>query len=107
MWVVSWDHVEEIGRPSPFQQKIIVTIFFKRTGECKIAILPEGYKMNNIYFIGCVVQPLVEMCSPDGRRIHERKVMLHLDNGRIHNAGRVQEHWAGFDSRDWNIHPIA
>jgi hypothetical protein len=39
-----------------------------------------------------MVQPLVEMCSPDGRKIHERKIMLHFDNGPIHNAEGVQEH---------------
>jgi hypothetical protein len=48
--------------------------------------------MKSTYFIGCVVQPLVEMCSLDGRKIHERKVMLHCDNGPIHNTEGVQEH---------------
>jgi hypothetical protein len=73
----------------------MVTIFFTGTGECKIAILPQGRKMNITYFIGCVIQPLIEMCSPDGRKIHEKKVMLHFDNGLIHNAEGVQEHLTG------------
>jgi hypothetical protein len=95
MLVASWDDVEEIGRPSHFQQKTMITIFFNGTGECKIAILPQGRKKNNTYFRGCVVQPLVEMCSPDGRKVHETKVMLHFDNGPIHNARGVQEHLTG------------
>jgi histone-lysine N-methyltransferase SETMAR len=92
MWVASWNDVEEIGRPSHFQQKTMVTIFFNGTGECKTAILPQGHKMNGACFIGRVVQPLVEICSPDGRKIHERKIMLHFDNGLIHNAQGVQKH---------------
>jgi hypothetical protein len=51
--------------------------------------------MNRRYFIRCVVQPLVEICSPDARKIHERKVMLHFDNGPIHKAEGVQEHLKG------------
>jgi hypothetical protein len=35
------------------------------------------------------------MCSSDGRKIHERKVMLHFDNGLIHNAEGVQEYLTG------------
>jgi hypothetical protein len=91
MWVASWDSVEEIGRRSHFQQKTKVPIFFNGTGECKIAILPQGHKMNSTHFIGCVVQPLVEIYSPGGKKIHERKVMLHFDNGAIHNAEGVPE----------------
>jgi histone-lysine N-methyltransferase SETMAR len=95
MWIASWDDVEEIGRSSHFQQKTMVTILFNGTRGCKIAILPQGHKMNRTSFIGCVVQSLVEICSPDGRKIHERKVMLHFHNGPIHNAGGVQEHLMG------------
>jgi hypothetical protein len=91
MGVTSWDDVEETGRPSHLQQKTMVTIFFNGTGECKIAILPQGHKMNSTYFIGCIVQRLVEVSSPDSRKIHERKVMVHFDNGPIHHAEGVQE----------------
>jgi histone-lysine N-methyltransferase SETMAR len=35
------------------------------------------------------------MRSPDGRKIHEKKVMLHFDNGPILNVERVQEHLTG------------
>jgi hypothetical protein len=77
----------------------MVTILFSGTSECKIAILTQEYRMNSTYFIGSVVQPLVEMCSPDGRKIHERKVMLHFDNGPIHNAEGIHEHLTGLGSR--------
>jgi hypothetical protein len=95
MWVASWDDVEEIGGSSHFQQKTVVTIVFNGTGECKITILPQGNKINSTYFIGSFVQRLTEMCSPDGRKIYERKVVLHFDNGLIHNADALQEHLTG------------
>jgi hypothetical protein len=75
----------------------MVTIFFNRTGECKIAILPQGHKMNSTYFIGCIVQPLVEMYSPDERKSHKRKSMTHFDNAGIYNAEGVQKHWTGLE----------
>jgi hypothetical protein len=46
-WVASWDDVDEIERPSHFHQKTMFTIFFNGTGEYKIAILPEGQKVNS------------------------------------------------------------
>jgi hypothetical protein len=73
----------------------MVTIVFNRNSECKIAILPQGHEMNSTYFIVCVIQPLVEMYSPDERKSHERKLMLHFDNGRIHNTEEVQEPLTG------------
>jgi hypothetical protein len=73
----------------------MATLFFNGTGECKIAILPQGHKMNSTHLIGCVLRPVVEMCSPDGRKSHERKVMLHFDNGPTHNAEGVQKYVTG------------
>jgi hypothetical protein len=95
MWVASWNDVEEIGRPPHFQQKTKVTIFFDGTAERKIAILPQRHKMNSTAFMGCVLEPLVEMCSADDRQIHEGKSMLHFGNGPIHNAEAVQDHLTG------------
>jgi hypothetical protein len=55
MWVASWDDVEDIGQSSHFQQKTMAATFFNGTGECKIAIFPQGHKINSTYFIGCAV----------------------------------------------------
>jgi hypothetical protein len=42
MWVSFWDDVDEIERPSDFQQKTMLTIFFNETGEYKMAMLTPG-----------------------------------------------------------------
>jgi hypothetical protein len=76
VWVPSWDDVDQIERSSHFQQKTMLTIFFNGTGEYKIAMLPAGQKMNNKYFMECVLGPLTEVCYPDGRKSQKRRVML-------------------------------
>jgi hypothetical protein len=35
-WVISWDDVDEIERPSHFHQKTIFTVFFKGTGDTRL-----------------------------------------------------------------------
>jgi hypothetical protein len=90
MWVLSWDDVDEIERPSHFQQKMMFTIFVDGTRACKIAILPVGKTMNGTYFMECVLKPLTEVCYPEGRKSHKRRVMPHFDNAPIHNTDEVQ-----------------
>jgi hypothetical protein len=70
VWVPSWDDGEEIERPSHFQQKTPLTVFFNGTHEYKIAILPAGQKMNSKYFMQCVLGPLTEVCCPKGQKSH-------------------------------------
>jgi hypothetical protein len=97
--VAAWDDIHEIERPPPFHQKIMFTIFFNGTGECKIAILPERQKGNRTYFIGCVRRPLTKIYYPQGRGTYERIVMLHFDTASVHNTKGVQEGFANFGFR--------
>jgi hypothetical protein len=59
-WVASWDDVDEIEPSSHFRQRIMFMIFFNSTGESKIALLPREQKMNNTYFIECVLRSLAK-----------------------------------------------
>jgi hypothetical protein len=95
-WVASWDDADEIERPSHFHQKTMFMVFFNDTGECKIAILPDEQKVNNAYLIESVLRPLVEICYPQGRRAHERRVMLLFDNAPVHNTEGIRENLASF-----------
>jgi hypothetical protein len=88
-WVASSGDVDEIERPSHFHQKTVFTVFFNGTEEYKIAILPEGRKVNNTYFIESVLGPLAEICYPQGSRTRERRVMLHFDNAPVYNTEGV------------------
>jgi hypothetical protein len=74
-------------------------VFISGTGEYKIAILPEGPKVNSAYFMESVLHPLAEICCPQGRGTRERRVMLHFDNGPAHNTEWVRENLASFGFR--------
>jgi hypothetical protein len=39
---------------------------------------------------------LTEVCYPQGRGTHERRVMLHFDNAPVHSTERVQESLVNF-----------
>jgi hypothetical protein len=88
-WVAFWDDVDEIERPSHFHQKTMFPVFFNGTGEYKIAILPEGQKVNGAYFIKSVLPPFGKICYPQGRGTRERRVTLHFDNAPVHNTEGV------------------
>jgi histone-lysine N-methyltransferase SETMAR len=74
-------------------------VFLNGTGECTIAILPDGQKVNSAYFIESVLPPLAEICYPQGKETRERRVMLHFDNAPVHNTEKVQENLASFGFR--------
>jgi hypothetical protein len=104
MWTASWDDVEEIEKPSHFHEKMMFVIFFNGIGDYKTVILPQGQRMNSTFFIECVIRPLAGTCYPEGRKPHERRVVVHFDNAPIHNTEAVQECLADCRFRRMN-HP--
>jgi histone-lysine N-methyltransferase SETMAR len=91
MWVYSWEDVNEAVRPSHYQKKTMVTIFFNGSGQFVVDILPPGTKMNSKYFADNIIDVLSGFCYPKGRQPGERKVMLHFDNAPIHCTGMIAE----------------
>jgi histone-lysine N-methyltransferase SETMAR len=91
MWTASWDDVEEIERSSHFHEKKMFVIFFNGIGDYKTVISPHGQRMNGTFFIECAIRPLAGVCYPEGRKSHERRVVVHFDNVPIHNTEAVQE----------------
>jgi histone-lysine N-methyltransferase SETMAR len=83
------------------------TVFFNGAGEYKIAILPDGQKLNSAYFIESVLRPLSEICHPQGRVTRERRVMLHFDNAPVHNTEGVRENLASFGFRGMEHPPYS
>jgi hypothetical protein len=70
----------------------MLTIVFNGTCEYTIVILQAGQEMNSRYFMECVLGPLTEVCCPEGRKSHKRRVVLHFDNAPIHNTDEIQGH---------------
>jgi hypothetical protein len=89
--VAFWNDVDEIEEPAHFQEKNIFTIFFNESGDHKIAVLPKRQQLPRTYFIECVLQPLAESCDREGRKAHEKRVMVDFNEALIHNAEGVQE----------------
>jgi hypothetical protein len=46
---------------------------------------------------------LSELCYPQGRETHKRRVMLHFDNALVHNTSGFKRVWRIFSSEGWNI----
>jgi hypothetical protein len=81
------------------------TVFFNGTGKYKIAILPEGQKANSAYFIESVLRRLAEICYPQSRGTHARRLMLNFDNAPVHNPAGARENLASFGFRRMG-HPL-
>jgi hypothetical protein len=60
--------------------------------------------MNSTSFIECVVRPLAGFCDPEGRKPHQKRVVVHFDNVPAHNTRAVQEYLADCGFRRMN-HP--
>jgi hypothetical protein len=90
MCAASWDDVDEIERPSHFHKKTMFVIFFNGTGDHTSVILPQGQRMNTIFFIECELRSLAGFCYPEGRKPHQKRAVVDFDSASIHNTEAVQ-----------------
>jgi histone-lysine N-methyltransferase SETMAR len=97
MWCADWEEPDETERPSHYHRKTMVTVFFNGTGDSVIDILPEGEKMNAVYFAANIIKDIREACYPHGRNTHDRKFVLHLDNCPLRNTKTVADAMEGSD----------
>jgi hypothetical protein len=51
--------------------------------------LPDGVTMNANYFTENILGPLEEKIFPDGRAVHGRRFVMHMDNAPVHNCWRT------------------
>jgi hypothetical protein len=73
---------------------MMLAIFFNRTGWYNIAILPVCQEMNGTYSVEDLLVPLTQVCYPQGKKPHERRVTGYFKSALIHNTDVVQEHLA-------------
>jgi hypothetical protein len=93
-WVASWDDVPIIGRPSHYHKKTMLSVFFNGTGQFLIDTLPKSMKMDTDYFADNIIDEMARLCYPQGRRLRERRVMLHFDNAPIQCTDTVRDRMA-------------
>jgi hypothetical protein len=69
----------------------MLSVFFNKTGQFLIDILPDGMKMDTNYFADNIIDEMTRLCYSQGRRSRERRVMLRFDNARIHYINTVRD----------------
>jgi hypothetical protein len=89
MWVASWDKVDELERPMHYHGKAKVTRFFNGIGEYLLNSLPQNQSMDAKHFAAEIVSGLEDVCYPEGRNPHKRKMTLPFTNAPIHNTRTV------------------
>jgi hypothetical protein len=79
----SWDDAPFVECPSHYHKKTMFSVFFNRTGQFLVDILPEGMKMDTDYLAKNIIDEMTRLCHPQGRRSRERRIMLHFDDALI------------------------
>jgi hypothetical protein len=80
MWTLSRGDVAAKPKHNIRMQIFMFTVIWNPLGFQAIDRLPTGTKMNSGYFITNVLEPLE-------RRLHAKRLTVHLDNCSIHTSG--------------------
>jgi hypothetical protein len=91
MWVVCCEDLDEIERISHCRGKFILTVLLKGSSQFLTDILPQGKKMNTVYFIDNIITYLGSLYYPQERRSYGHKTVLHIVNAPINNTTSVTE----------------
>jgi hypothetical protein len=89
IWAASWEELDELEPPTHYHNETMVTALFNGPREWFLNVLPRSRSVDRKYFAEEIVGGLKDVCYPEWRNSHERKITLHFDNGPIHNARRV------------------
>jgi hypothetical protein len=71
------------------------TIFWSPLGFPVVDKLATGARMDSDDFITNVLAQLERNLFPDGRRLHAKRLMVHLDNCSVHTSGASEVYLAG------------
>jgi hypothetical protein len=106
VWAASWKEVDKLERPTHYHRKTMITVFFNGTGEYFLNILPRSRSVNTSHFAEEIVRRLLDICHPEVRNPHERKITHHFDNTCIRNVRTVmgQLEQSGFTRMEHPVH---
>jgi hypothetical protein len=99
MWAALWEELDELEWLVHYLKKTTVTAFFSDVGEYFLDILPRNRLMCTNYFAREVIGGSEDVCCPEARNTHQRKVALHFDNVSIRSNGWSRDNWSSHDSR--------
>jgi hypothetical protein len=85
---------------------IIITISSNETGHSLADLLPEDKKMDSMYFIQNIVDPLAEFCSSNSRQAHQAKFTFHFDDAPIYETKSFLDplEGCGFSRMDHSVY---
>jgi hypothetical protein len=81
MFAASWGEVNELECVAHYHRMMMVTAFFNSTTEYFMNTSLQRQSMDTSSFAGEMINGLEDVCDPEGRNPHERKITL-----RFHKA---------------------
>jgi hypothetical protein len=89
MWTLSRNDVITKPRLDVQSKKFMFTIIWNPSGFYVINILPNDTKMNSAYFVTNIFIPFIPLEQAifhRGRALHQKRLVVHLDNCSIHTS---------------------
>jgi hypothetical protein len=92
MWTLSKDDVVTKPRLDIQSKKSMFEIMWNPSNFYIVDRLPNDTKMNSDHFVTNAVILLKQAIFPRGRALHQKQLVVHLDNSTVH-TNRVSTDW--------------
>jgi hypothetical protein len=99
VWVLSRDEIPERIKPKIDTEKCIISVIWSVNGIHSLLDVPKGTTHNRTFFCDVVVPDLHEHVHAHSRRLILKRVLMHLDNARLHNSKKYNECHTEFRAR--------
>jgi hypothetical protein len=90
MWTLAKDNLATKRGRDIQTAKFMFTVIWKPLGVHVIDRLPTGARMNSEYFTTTILARLEEKIFPEGRIVHAKRLIVHMDNCSIHTSGATE-----------------
>lgn len=90
-WIKPGDKPPNRISKSLLIQKIMITIFWSKSGIQVLDALDQGNKMNSAYFIEKVLKPLTRSKLYLQAKKQKQKYILHMDNSKVHRSSETTQ----------------
>jgi hypothetical protein len=89
MLALDREYVEQKLRPTNYQRKTMIFVFFGVDGIALLDMLSQGWKLTSVYFKEHIIRALAVEKYPEARKIGTPRCILHFDHAPIHNTEKV------------------
>lgn len=91
-WVLSSEDLDERIKPSNYERKIMIIIFFGINGLVLLKFKPENEHFNSEFFINNILKQLEINTDASGAKKKKKLVYLHFDNAPSHSSNLVNQY---------------